>query len=151
VTHRAQQIVDLCASLIGANTSLAAQVYTHRTLSLSLAPDEAELPCVSVSYGGDSPGNDIQHLTNISSALDVQVICACAGENESDVRNELMRLRTQTHIALMADTDLGLSFVLQAMYGGAEPPRFDSSTKSILGTLVTHWTVAYEMSISTPE
>ena len=145
MSHRAQQIVDLLATLLRANANIP-KVYTHRSLSLSA--EEMELPCVSVTYGSDNP--DPRHVRTIGSALDVLVICACVGDNESDVLTTLLELRRQSHIALMADSDLGLSFVINTLYGGAEAPQLQKLDQ-MTGSLTTRWQVLYEMNISDPE
>jgi len=103
---------------------------------------------VSVTYGSDNP--DPRHVRTIGSALDVLVICACVGDNESDVLTTLLELRRQSHIALMADSDLGLSFVINTLYGGAEAPQLQKLDQ-MTGSLTTRWQVLYEMNISDPE
>lgn len=143
--HRAQAIIDLIATFLRANTAIA-HVYTHRSTSLSA--DQLELPCVTVNYGPDSPAPS--HLNAIGSALEVMVTCVVVGTDEVDVLTALLELRRQTHIALMADSDLGLTYVSECIYGGADAPQLQQLDQ-MTGVLPTRWAVRYDMNISDPQ
>lgn len=145
MAHRAQAIIDLVATFLRANTAIA-HVYTHRSSSLSA--EEIELPCVTVNYGPDSPAPS--HLNAIGSALEVVVTCVVVGVNEAEVLTALLELRRQTHIALMADSDLGLTYVRECLYGGADAPQLQQ-VDQMTGVLPTRWVVQYDMNISDPQ
>lgn len=149
MAHRAQQIVDAIASKLAANVNLRAAVYTHRTLSLS--EDERELPAITVNVGEDEPESEgAEQLNRITSALEAVIAAACVGDSEKEVIDSLLELRTQSHIALMADTSLGLAFVWQTEYAGASAPQLRQGER-MCGTLTMRWRVHYEMNISDPQ
>ena len=147
MAHRAAQVIDAIAALLAANTSLQAQVFKNRTLVLS--EDEGELPAVTVNFGADEP-DSVEELNRIGSALEVVLTAACVGDSEAEVLAALLELRRQSHIALMADTSLGLSFVWHTVYGGASIPQLQQGER-MCGALTTRWTVRYAMNITDPQ
>lgn len=143
MTHRADQVIDAAAALIDTQAS-GVTVYTHNRFSLF----GAELPAISVDYGEDTP---IEQVTGfIDSLLSLQITGVAVSPDEADVREELLRLRRDAHIALMADETLGLAFVVTTTYGGANAPEIDTSGEVVVGALTSIWQVYYRMNLTDP-
>lgn len=151
MAHRCQQIIDAIADALGDNTSLNASVYKHRNASLN--EDEQELPCVSVSIGADTPLADMGavNMAYVDSLLDVEIVATVRADDEADAITALMDLRRQVHITLMADRSLGLSFVIDTRYGGADAPTIDVQADRAAARMSSKWAVHYRMSISDPQ
>jgi hypothetical protein len=145
MSHRVQQILNAAAAALSANASLGAIVEVNRVRSLS--EEQAELPVVTVNYGADAP--DDGDLDSFRSTIEVHLTAVCTGESETEVLSRLLDIRTQCHIALMADMSLGLSFVWHTAYGGADAP-FLQQAERMLGSLTARWGVRYIMNISDP-
>lgn len=148
--HRALEIVNAAKAAIEANTSLGANVYTHRVYSLSDA--EYELPAVSVRMGPDTAlaASGQSSLAFIDSELELQVELWCQAESEELTVEALLELRAQTHKALQADMTLGLAYVTDTAYGGAGAPDLSPGGKRLVGHLTTRWVVRYRMNFTDP-
>lgn len=146
MAHRVQQILDAVAAALRANLSLRAHVDVHRVLSLSEADDE--LPALTVNCGADTP-DDSAHLDDFGSSLDVVLTAYCTGDSQTEVLEQLLELRRQSHIAMRTDMTFGLSFVWENSYGGAEPPLIQKADR-IVGALTSRWAVRYLMNQSDP-
>lgn len=145
--HRADQIVDAAVAALQANTNLKANVYPHRILSLS--ESDGELPAVGITYGDDSPADPQPLAGLLYSALSLQVTAYAVGDDEEEVRRLLLELRAQTHVSMMTNTRLGLSFVHHTYYGGATAPQLDRGER-MAGYLISTWRVRYEMNFTDP-
>jgi hypothetical protein len=148
MTHRANQIVDAMVSIIDTAASpLGIHVYPHRRFSL--AGDQDELPAISVDFGEDSPQHE---LTGgyFDSLLTCMVTAVAEAPEEQDLKLELLDLRRKAHVALMADRKLGLEFVVNTLYAGAEAPQIEAAGETIQGALTSVWQVYYRMNISDP-
>lgn len=148
MAHRADAIVDAIVAAITAQVGPSgAKVYAHRRLTL--LADQDELPAISVDFGEDNPA---QELTGayFDSLLSCQITAVAAAREEADLKTELLDLRRQIAIALMADRTLGLAFVVNTHYGGTEAPQIDASVDPIVGELVSVWNVYYRMNIADP-
>lgn len=146
--HRADQIVDAVVSALTSSASIAADIYAHRTLSIS--EDDGEVPAISVTYGEDASAGGEQITGLLYSTLTLEVTAYAAGDDEESVRRELLQMRAQIHAALMADNRFGLSFVHHTFYDGATAPRI-SKGERLLGDLTSTWRVRYEMNFASPE
>lgn len=148
MSHRVQQILDAAAAAFQANANLRATVEVNRVRSLS--EEQAEFPALTVNYGTDSPTEVVGDFESIGSALELILTAFFVGETEQEVLEGLLSLRTQTHISLMADQSLGLSFVSQITYGGADAPVLQQAER-MLGAQTFRWTPHYTMNIDSPE
>lgn len=147
MAHRADQIIDAIVSAIESQVGpTGVHVYSHRRLTL--AEDQDELPAISVDFGEDTPATE--NVSYIDSLLSCQITGIVSAHEEQDLRSELLDLRRQVHIALMADPTLGLSFVVTAHYGGADEPVVDASGETIIGAYTSTWTVYYRMNYTDP-
>jgi hypothetical protein len=146
--HRADQIVDAVVSALEASADITAPIYAHRTLSLS--EDDGELPAISVTYGEDGAAGGEQVSRLLYSTLSLEITAHAVGDDEESVRRELLQMRSQIHVALMADTRFGLTFVHHTFYDGASAPRL-SRGERMLGDLTSTWRVRYELNFASPE
>lgn len=150
--HRALQIIDDLAAALAANTSLGADVFKHRRLTLNL--EEGELPAVSVRMGDDDPAGPagVDNMAFIDSLLVVAVdaLVQIPGGDESAVIDALLELRRQIHITLQSDITQGLSFVSDTRYGGAAEPTISTDGSHLAGLLTSRWVIRYRMNQADP-
>lgn len=151
MTHRAEQIIDAAAAAILEQVQAAGtKVYTHRRLSL--AEDQDDLPAIVVDFGPDEPDSEFgaDNLAFIDSLLTLEITGATTAAEEPELKAALLELRRQVHIALMADPQLGLAFVIDTRYGPTEAPDIDTSGELLAGALTSAWQVHYRMNITDP-
>lgn len=150
MSHRAQQIVDAIATTLAASTTLGASVFKNRRFSV--AELDQELPAVSVNYGADAPLSEfgVTNVAFVDSLLEVKVIIALRADSEDEVLTALLDRRVAQHVALMADRSLGLSFVMDTRYGGADAPEIDVSLDRPAGAIACRWFVHYRSNLSDP-
>lgn len=148
--HRADQIIDAAVTAIQAAVPSTIKVYAHRRLSLG--EDQDELPAISVDFGGDEPLDDdgASNMAFIDSLLTVNVVAVLAAGEERDLKTDLLDMRRKIHVAMMTDRTLGLAFVADTRYQGAEDPEFFTENEALLGSLSTSWAVHYRMNIADP-
>lgn len=141
-------MIEAVVSIIGARvTAAGGHVYAHRKLSLS--SDENQLPAISVDFGEDQRA-DTKLIGSIGSILSVQTTAVVTALLEQDIRLQLLSLRREIHRAVMADARLGLSFVINTLYGGAGEPEIMTDGESIVGALTSTWLAYYQMNLQDP-
>lgn len=151
MAHRALQILTAAAAAIAARSSLGATVFVHRDATLS-APDN-ELPAICVQAGADQPIGGETGATNLAfydSAFEIVCVAIAVAVGESELIDELFRLRSEIHLALRADTSIGLAFVMDTQYMGAAVPTIDAAAENMVGRLETYWRVLYRMATIDP-
>jgi hypothetical protein len=151
MTHRAQQVVDAMKAELSANTAISWSVYRQRVDDLDVS--EMELPAVTVDFSQDLPLSDLgaSNLSFIDSLLTVEiVVVAEGGSQQQQVIDQLMEMRRQVHITLMADITQGLAFVINTRYGGAEAPILNNDADRIASAIKCLWHVHYRMNIFDP-
>lgn len=148
MAHRVQQILDAMAAALVANTNLRATVEVNRVRSLG--EDQAELPALTVNYGADSPDEGAQDHRDIGSAVEIRLGAYVAGDTETDVLVDLLALRTESHKAIRVQKTLGLAFVWEVVYAGADEPQIAQGERTF-GAQTCRWTVRYVMDDDDPE
>jgi hypothetical protein len=145
--HRAEQVID---ALVALQPVSDGQRFKNRTLSLSA--DDLELPAAVVSIGEDSPLDDdgASNLAFLDSLLTADCELVVQASNEEDAASDLMDLRRDQHVAIMADRSLGLSFVIDTRYQGASAPEFEQLAEFTAARMTTRWLVHYRMNIADP-
>ena len=143
MSHRAQQIIDKVALLLETQTGFP----SHVQHALTLGAENNELPAYAVFLGSES-AEEADYQT-IGSELQLIVTAYAQGTTERLALNQLFDLRTQAHIALMANSTLGLSFVSRTLFGGADAPEILAGS-FMNGRQSTTWLVHYEMNITDP-
>lgn len=150
--HRAEQIIQAATSAIAAEADVAAAVFAHRTLSVGA--DDQELPAICVNDGPDQPlaESGYSNLAYVDSNLALDIYIYAQGETQQDVADELYRLRSVVHRALLADPrTLGLSFVMGIAYGGADKPDYATDGAPLAGVMSVSYSVMYRMDLTDPE
>jgi hypothetical protein len=151
MTHRAQQIVDAMKAELIANTAISWNVYRQRIDGLDVT--QMELPALSLVFGIDQPFNPLgaSNLSFLDSLLEVQIVAVAeTGPDETAIIDQLLEMRRQIHISLMADRSQGLAFVIDTRYGGADAPVLNNDADRVSGSIKCLWHVHYRMNISDP-
>jgi hypothetical protein len=147
--HRAAQIIEAIVPIVQARvTELGVKVYAHRRLSLD--PTQDELPAISIDYGEDRrlEGSSLQAFDSV---LSIEASAIVIGTEEASIRTQLLDLREQIHIAIMADPRLGLpEVVIATVPGDVIAPIIDVEGELLAGELTTTWHVRYRMNLSDP-
>lgn len=148
MSHRAQQIAEAVKTALAANSSLGATAYLHRAASL----DGDEIPAVSVRIGADTPTGEFgaDNFAYIDSVLELVIEASVESIDEPTAIGSLLDIRRQVHITIMADRTLGLSFVMDTRYGGANEPQIDVASDQPVARLEMRYGVFYRMNISDP-
>lgn len=143
--HRAEQIVDALVALMPSTGA----AFKHRVLTVS--DDEQEMPAQSVRLGDDQPLDEdgASNLAFLDSLLSIEIQLLVKEIDIETVITRLMDLRTAVHIALMADRSLGLAFVIDTRYGGANAPEVEIKDYFV-GSLTTRWQVHYRQNVLDP-
>jgi len=145
--HRVQQILDAAAAVCIANPNLVALTEVNRIRSL--AEEEQELPALTINYGPDAP-DESETFESLGSSLEMVFTAYCAGDTEQEVLTTLLQMRSQVHISLMADMSLGLLFLWEIRYGGADAPIVVQGERT-LGALTCRWNARYQMDNGDPQ
>lgn len=113
-------------TLIGAVVEIdAAKVHFSRAYEIQ--PEE--MPCISVEIGPDVPLDpDGQMLSNHTDSEQVIYVDLYDQRNDAQAMVEIAFQRALCHRAILTNHTLGLSFVVQAKYGGAEEPASDEES-----------------------
>lgn len=150
--HREEQVVQAAAGLVEAWPSLGASVFTHRTLSLG--PDDQELPAICLNNGPDEPGSEqgVDNLAYVDSVSTLVFTLYAQGDDQETVASELDRLRVLVHKAMLqSPRTLGLSFVMGVWYAGASEPEFSNDGSPLAGRRDCTYRIPYRMSLTDPE
>jgi hypothetical protein len=148
MTHRAEQIIDAAVATI---PETAQRVFKHRRDSLS--EEEQEVPATSVDEGEDLPLDDdgASNFKLIDSQLTVETTAFAREATEEECKAKLSELRVINHMAMMAgDRTLGLAFVIDVKYGGADAPEITRAGEVFAGKRTSRWLVHYRMSVADP-
>lgn len=151
MAHRALQIINQVAVLLVANGTWGDRV--HKARARSVSAKDLEIPGVFVFPGADVPvseGGSSDNMSVIDSELMIMVTAIEEGDREPELLVSLFEKRSQIHIALMADIQLGLpTFVSEVRPGEAEP-KFSPEGERIVGAYETRWFVQYRMNFTDP-
>lgn len=145
--HRALQALKAVkAVLLAADTRAMANVELGRTADIT------EADAIDIHFGDDSAVNEFgtDNTQTIDSVQRVYVdLHTRSAVHEETIIENLYELRSQCHVALLADWTLGLAFVIAVRYAGAQPIESESGGER-LGSLRTVWDIAYRMNYANP-
>ena len=141
--HPAEAILDAVLAAVEEELEGNESAYLHRSTSVS----NDEIPCVCVNYGEDTPDTESQTLNTLGSSLEVILTAICAGDDESEVKADLLAMRSATHRAMAS---LAVDSAWYVQYAGCSAPQLDQRERMV-GELTSRWLVRYQMSISDPE
>lgn len=114
-------------------------------------PHQVEkLPALSIMMGADVPAAELMTgLVDWDFSFMVEAAVRVAPDYtdlESGVETELNQVRKEVHIALFADTTLGLSFVHDIIPGPVDQPQLHDEGDAPHGSLAMQFTVRYRSS-----
>lgn len=144
--HRAEQIMDAVVTAVTGLTTTGANVQRGRVYPV----DEAALPALSVYMSADEPldGEDGQSVFGyVDSELTVRVEAHVKGS--ANIDQTLNQIRAEVYQALLADYQLGLAFVQQIIWRGADEPELDAADQKV-GRQAFNWAVRYRHSAGDP-
>lgn len=155
MSHRAEQIVDKVQQILLAHALFeGVSVYQHRVLSLS--SEAQELPAVSITFGADDPfdqdGSENFNYFDSQQQLIFRIVAK--GDDQDDEEHviaKLQDLRRAIQVALMANDQLGLAFVIGTRYGGADAPLLEAGDQYLVGVLDCRWLVHYRVTVADPQ
>ena len=88
-----------------------------------------ELPCISIEIGADTPTDpDGTQSSNFEDSEQMIFVDSYDHRSDAEAMKRIALVRALCHKAIMADFTLGLSFVVQARYGGASHPASDAES-----------------------
>lgn len=104
----------------------------------------ADFPAVALYMGEDDPRGE-DGFDNIGFYEGVMVLnCDCYVEKgTTNIESALNAVRKAAHIAIMADSTLGLSFVLDTKPIGADEPELSVDGERIVATMRVKFQVEY--------
>jgi hypothetical protein len=148
MSHRVETIIGAVLAAVRNEAPSNISVFSHRALSLS--EQQGQLPAISIEFGEDRPFDDdgASNMAFIDSLLTVNTVSIVAGTVEVEVKARLLDLRHHAHKGIMSDRTLGLAFVADVRYQGANEPEFNTEGQGIVGSLTSSWAVHYRMNIT---
>ena len=146
MTHRVEQTFNAAFALVKTRVQAAGtKVFKHRR---RIDGEQDEAPAIVLRYGNDDPQTRI--LSAFDSVLTLKVTGIVVAADVDELYEKINQLRAETHIALMADPTLGLSFVLTTEYGGAEEPQESEDGELLAAAQRWAWLVHYRMDLADP-
>jgi hypothetical protein len=141
--HKAQLIInEIYTRLL---TLVDSKVVLEVMKNRADVPDD--VPAIAVRMGSDEPDN--QNASFIDSSLivntDIYVITT-----EQELDEKTLAIRLETHKKLMADYNLGLSFVTQITPLGQSEPDYNGDGEQYAGATRLSWRVSYRSNILDP-
>jgi len=143
---RVEQImVAVLANLTGLATT-GANVFRGRVYGLQ----DTEVPALTIYQGADTPLGDygLENYAFIDSELTIKVTAHVKTADQAET--ELNKIRREVHVALMADYQQGLSFVITTIPQGATEPLLLSDGETPTATMDMYWRVQYRSSQTDP-
>lgn len=131
---------------------IAAETFAGGNVQLGRVSRIEEGAAIDIWAGPDDPINEFgtDNTNTIDSVQRVYIdLHVRAPEHPETVFERIMQLRSETHVALMADWTLGLSFVIACRYQGAEDYAPDTAG-DVMGAMRTIWDIAYRMTYTDP-
>lgn len=147
MTHRAEQIMAAITAKLTGLTTTRSNVFRSRSYPFA----EDQLPALAIYQGPDEPLDEYgaRSFGLIDSALEITVAINIKGQEEG-LDTELNKIRREVHVALMADYQQGLDFVIQTIPQGAGDVSISSDSELATSTLETSWEIHYRSSTLDP-
>lgn len=112
---------------------------------------EDELPAISIELGAEAPTDpDGQAATSYIDAFASLYVDIYESVADGEALRTIEHVRAEVHRALMADETLGLSFVHQIHYQGAEDPITDPDGGDIFYSRRMIWAVEFRFARTDP-
>jgi hypothetical protein len=144
--HRALRVVRKMRDLLkAANTSAGQRVFLGDVSAIVLEEGAA----IDLNLGGDSV-LQVNSDNTMDSLLRVYAdLFAGSAANSEKAIEQIFLMRTQAHVAFLADPTLGLTFGVTVRYQGTEELR-DQNGGLITGQMRTVWDVWYRLGYTDP-
>lgn len=143
--HRAEQILVAVKAAVTGLTTTGDRVYRARVAPVS----DEQLPCLLVYMGPDDPQDpEDRSMRHFDSVLTVKV-AAVVKNAAAQVDTVLNQIRKEVEIALGADTGLGLAWVIDSGFVGADEPDLGENDRPV-ASQVLRWEVLYRRSYEDP-
>lgn len=141
MSHRAKQILDAVAAKLAALPTTGANVFVSRAYVLDTAP------ALTIALGDDEPQ---QYLPGQIESLLTVVVSIYVKADGGQIDDVLLQIRREVHQALMADTTLGLPFVIDCLPGPMAEPQIHAEAETPTASADTTWRIRYRHSLTDP-
>ena len=138
MTHRAETIMVAVVTAVTGLTTTGSRVKRGRVRTV-LTP-----PALSVEMGADDVSPDRSSFPLIERDLNVKIIIHVQDNDEPDTQLNLVR--EEVYAALLADTTLGESFVVDTESIGDDEPELTGDADQVTGSQQMNFVVKYRHS-----
>ena len=140
--HAAQAIYDAFVTKVTGLTKTGTNVHKSNPYAI------IALPAINVLLAQDQVQ---EHLSSGKTTSKINVVTEVRVKVTGDqIVADLLTIREQIHIAIMADTTLGLSHVIDCLPTGATPPEITGDHETPAATMQIGWEVTYRTSTNNP-
>lgn len=143
-----EQTVDAMLANVAANAQVIADGAT--VVKSRIGPwQEADLPAYVLTYGPDTPLNDLG--PDNTRFIDWEFVVFVDYYNKLTTNNidtVLQNARANIHAALMADVTQGVNFILTTIPSGADEPLLDDAVEQKTIAYRTNWIIRLRTSIN---
>ena len=148
MASRAETIMTTLLTTLTGLTTTGANVIRGRVYTL----EDGALPALSLYMGSDIPigENGPTNYQFQDSDLLVRVTAHVKSTSEQ-LDTILNKIRREVHVAMMADHEQGLNYVLTTIPLGAEEPELSGEGEQPSATMDINWLIRYRAPILDPE
>lgn len=140
MTLRAESVMQQVVSTVTGLTTTGAQVYRARAYALPA------VPALSVEQGDDTPVAEPGNSNTLYMDNELVVQITAVVSSTSNVETELNQIREEVYAAMMADTTLGLAYVYDVRWLGADAPDISDEGERPVASVTTNWAIYYRHS-----
>jgi len=138
MTHRAETVMAAVVTAVEGLTTTGSRVVRSRVRTVETAPS------LSVEQGGDDVNPELTSYPKVTRDLNVKIIIHV--KQNTDPETQLNLIREEVYAAIMADTTLGIAFVIDTMPIGDDEPEFTGDADQITGRQMMNFVVKYRHS-----
>lgn len=143
--HRAEQVMEAVLAIVTGLVSTGVRVYRGRVAPVR----DEDLPALLVNMGADRPvepaDRTMQHFDSILRVTVTPVVKTSSAQ----VDTLLNQIRLEAEIALAADPRLGLAWVIDSGFVGADEPDLGENDRQVASQGL-QWEVLYRRSYEDP-
>lgn len=142
MTHFVENVLSSVATTVTGLATTGARVQRGRLY------DIAALPALVVEKGSDT----VVETPNMAKIdREVQIAITSVIEGRSDLETELNKIASEVYAAIMADTTLGLGYVINVTPAGDSPPLIETGGEIPIATMEMRFNVLYRHSYLSTE
>ncbi len=138
--HRANQILQAVKTRLTGLATTGANIYQSRAYAIE------NLPAINIRYAGDQPLTTNNQTQDSKLNINVEIFTK---KQESQLDAELLQIRKEIQIAIMADPTLGLPFVIDCEPVGMGAPDYDTEDQAI-AYAVAQYEIIYRSNLLDP-